>query len=106
MASYLADRIAATPDLEVMAPVPLSAVCFRFAPPSPAPDDPQLDALNTNILNRVQRGGQVYISNATVNGRFALRACVVNHRTTQADVEAVVGEVVRVGQAVLSEARS
>ena len=106
LASHLASRIDATPDLEVMAPVPLSAVCFRFAPRLPALDDLQLDALNMKILNRVQRGGQVYVSNATIHGRFALRACIVNHRTTQADVEAVVDEVARVGQATLSEAQS
>ena len=64
----------------------------------------ELNDLNLKILKRVQRGGRVYISNATIHGSFALRACIVNHRTTQADVEAVVDEVVEVGHAVLSEA--
>ncbi len=104
MASHLASRIAAVPDLEVMAPVPLSAVCFRFAPRSHSLLDAQLDALNLKILNRVQRGGRVFISNATVHRRFALRACIVNHRSTQTDVEAVVDEAVNVGHAILSEA--
>ena len=104
LAAHLARRISSAPDLEMMAPVSLSAVCFRFAPGSLGRDAAQLDALNLNILNRVQRGGRVFISNATIHGRFALRACIVNHRTTPADVEAVVDEVVTVGHAILSEA--
>ena len=104
MASHLAHLVAEAPDLERMAPVPLSAVCFRFAPASLSFGEPELDELNVKILNRVQLGGRVYISNATIHGRFALRACIVNHRTTRADVEAVIDEVVRVGHAILSEA--
>ena len=104
MASHLKGLVARAPDLELMAPVPLSAVCFRFVPASQPLRDPQLDDFNLKILNRVQRGGRVFISNATIHGRFALRACIVNHRTTRPDVEAVVDEVVKVGHAVLSEA--
>ena len=63
-------------------------MCFRYA--GQAGD---LDALNARILDRVIRRGRVYISNASINGTFALRACVVNHRTTEDDVKAVVSEV-------------
>ena len=104
MVSHLTRLINTAPDLEVFAPVPLSAVCFRFSPKSHALDSTQLDALNLKILNRVQRRGRVFISNATIHEQFALRACIVNHRTTPADVEAVVEEVVTVGHAILSEA--
>ena len=104
MASHLKGLVARAPDLELMAPVPLSAVCFRFVPASQPLRDPQLDDFNLKILNRVQRGGRVFISNATIHGSFALRACIVNDRTTRPDVEAVVDEVVKVGHAVLSEA--
>jgi len=55
-------------------------------------------------MNRLQRGGRVYLSNATLDGRFALRACIVNHRTTRADIEAVVEEVIKVGSEILAEA--
>lgn len=104
MASHLEGCIAQAPDLEVMAPVPLSAVCFRFSPASVSLGEAELNDLNVKILKRVQLGGRVYISNATIHESFALRACIVNHRTTRADVEAVVDEVVKVGHAVLSEA--
>lgn len=90
-ARALAARVAREPALELLAPVELSAVCFqhRFAE---APD-----AANAALLAEVNRRGRVYLSNATVRGAFALRACFVNHRTTDADVQAVVDEVLAVG---------
>jgi glutamate/tyrosine decarboxylase-like PLP-dependent enzyme len=91
-AQRLASRVNAMLSLELLAPVPLSAVCFRFVggvPPA------RLDAFNAALLKRVNARGRVYLSNATVRGRFALRACFVNHRTTDADVDAVVDEVLR-----------
>ena len=51
------------------------------------------DADNAAILQRVNRNGRVYLSNATIRGAFALRACFVNHRTTDDDVAAIVSEV-------------
>jgi glutamate/tyrosine decarboxylase-like PLP-dependent enzyme len=47
----------------------------------------ELDDLNTQIMVRVQHGGDAYISNATVRGKFALRACITNFRTTRADID-------------------
>jgi aromatic-L-amino-acid/L-tryptophan decarboxylase len=52
------------------------------------------------VLKRLIARGRVYCSNATLHGRFALRACFVNHRTTAADVEAVVDEVLAAGRDV------
>ena len=69
-------------------------------------DNAQLDELNLRILRSVQRRGRVYVSNATINGKFALRACVVNHRTTSADVDAVIDEVLNVGKELSSGAQS
>lgn len=81
-AQMLAQTIASQPDLEQLAPVSLSAVCFRHRSKD-----------NEAILRRVIARGRVYLSNATVNGHFALRACFVNHRTTPDDVRAIVSEV-------------
>jgi aromatic-L-amino-acid decarboxylase len=86
----LAERIGGEPELELLAPVELSAVCFRHR----FPESP--DAGNLRLLEAVNRRGRVYLSNATIRGAFALRACFVNHRTTSADVEAVVDEVLAV----------
>ncbi|HEX8925177.1 MAG TPA: pyridoxal-dependent decarboxylase, partial [Terriglobales bacterium] len=88
LAQVLADAIDDEPRLKRLAPVALSAVCFRYVD---AKDN--LDALNQAILKRVVQRGRVYISNASINGVFALRACIVNHRSTEDDVRAVVSEV-------------
>jgi glutamate/tyrosine decarboxylase-like PLP-dependent enzyme len=88
-ARRLAALIDAEPALECVAEVPLSAVCFRWTGGDPA----TRDQANAEILDRVNRRGRVYLSNATVRGQFVLRACITNHRTTDADVDAVVEEV-------------
>jgi len=104
-ALHLASLIEANAEIELLAPIPLSAVCFRYVPRSAPRTDAELDELNLRILTSIQRRGRVYISNATIRGRFALRACIVNHRTTPADVEAVVEEVAAVGRELTSGAR-
>jgi len=88
LAQVLAGEIDAEPKLERLAPVPLSAVCFRYVDSTG-----NLDDLNRSILAKVIARGRVYISNATIHGMFALRACVVNHRTTVDDVKAIAAEV-------------
>jgi glutamate/tyrosine decarboxylase-like PLP-dependent enzyme len=87
LAQVLADLIDAEPMLERLAPVALSAVNFRYVGREDA------DSFNASILNRVVRRGRVYISNAEIHGHFALRACIVNHRSTEDDVRCVVSEV-------------
>jgi glutamate/tyrosine decarboxylase-like PLP-dependent enzyme len=89
-AQLLARLVTAEPTLELLAPVGLSTVCFRWNGALEA----ELDQRNAAILREVLRRGRVYLSNASVHGAFALRACIINHRTTDADIAAVVEEVV------------
>ena len=63
---------------------------------SPDAED-YLQRLNQELLSRVERSGDAFLSNAMVNGRFALRACIVNFRTSQADVEALLPLLARLG---------
>ncbi len=60
--------------------------------------DTYLNTLNEEILHRLKAGGEVYLSNAVIAGTFALRACVVNFRTGQADIEAIPATVLRHGE--------
>ena len=92
LAAHLAQLVADAEDFELLAGPGLSICCFRHAPAHL--DEPALDAHNERILQALQRDGRVYLSNATIDGRFALRACITNFRTTRADVERVL-EVVR-----------
>jgi len=102
-AQRLVELISAQEELEVLAPVPLSAVCFRYVSKS---DSSSADELNQTILQRTVRRGKVFLSNATIQGKFALRACFVNHRTTPQDVEEIVAEVLRVGRELATGAES
>jgi aromatic-L-amino-acid decarboxylase len=89
-AHQLAEIIRGTAELELLAPVQLSAVCFRYRRNGDGQDQ---DQINAAILKRIIERGSVYLSNASIRGDFALRACFVNHRTTDADVAAIVPEV-------------
>lgn len=75
-------------DCEMLAPVELSVFCFRY---KAAEGD--LNQLNERILLELQRGGRTYLSNATVDGRFGLRGCVLNYRTTESDMQRVLSDV-------------
>lgn len=88
-ARELADLLRAAPQLELLAPGELSAVCFRHRGGD--------DAFNERVLKQIIRRGKVYISNAQIHGKFALRACFVNHRTTDSDVPLIVDEVLAAG---------
>jgi aromatic-L-amino-acid/L-tryptophan decarboxylase len=88
-ASLLAKLIEAEPSLQLLAPVELSAVCFR----STDADAEALNDRNERILRRVNQRGRIWLSNANIRTAVGLRACITNHRTTDDDVRAVVEEV-------------
>ncbi len=100
----MAAAIHAHPDLELLTQE-LSITTFRYVPRdlktangTPEEVERQLDTINRALLDRLQRGGELFVSHAVVEGRFALRACLVNFNTELADVEAVPVIVARVGR--------
>jgi aromatic-L-amino-acid/L-tryptophan decarboxylase len=97
-ARYLADLVQAHPDLELLAPVPLNVVCFRYAPEG-APAE-QLNRINEEILIRVQESGVAVPSGTILEGRYALRCANVNHRSRRSDFDALVAAVARIGREV------
>ena len=88
----LAAAIQREPQLELIGHGELSAVCFRYRGLGTFSED-ELNRSNALILQRTQKRGRVYLSNATLAGKFCLRACIVNHRTKDGDVDAVIPEV-------------
>ena len=64
-----------------------------------------LDVLNRELVDRLQRGGEAFVSNAVVGGHYVLRACIVNFHTAQTDVEALPDIVARIGRTVDAELR-
>jgi len=90
-ARRLADAIEKEPQLELVAFGELSAICFRHRRSGQSEDE--LNRFNASLLTRIVKRGRVYLSNASLRGEFCLRACIVNHRTTDADVDSVIPEV-------------
>jgi glutamate/tyrosine decarboxylase-like PLP-dependent enzyme len=94
LAEHLASLVERAPDLELLAPAGLSIVCFRYAPPGLHGDDKRLDALNQRVMEDVQASGIAFLTQTTLHGRFALRACILHYATTEDDLAALL-DVVR-----------
>jgi glutamate/tyrosine decarboxylase-like PLP-dependent enzyme len=101
-ARYFESIVRASDDFEMMAPVELSIFCFRHVPMQLRSESPQaIDAFNERLLIALQRDGSSYLSNATLGGRFALRGCVLNYRTTLRDMEILLDDLRRVATSLL-----
>jgi aromatic-L-amino-acid decarboxylase len=106
LARYLEQHIRANPRLELLAPVVLNIVCFRHLDPRPGPVDPQeLERCNRVLLMRMQGGGQVFLSDTLINGVFALRVSITNHRTRRADLDFLIEHMLTVGERVFRSPR-
>ena len=102
-ARRVAERARSSAELELLAEPVLSICCFRFRPPG-WEDEARLDALNEAVLHGIRARGRVVTSSTRVNGRFAIRPCFINPRTTLADAEALVDEVLAVGRELAASA--
>jgi glutamate/tyrosine decarboxylase-like PLP-dependent enzyme len=97
-AHYLAGLVTKHPRLELLAPAPLNVICFRFV--VPGADDATLNALNKEILLRVQESGLAIPSQTVLNGKFAIRVAITNHRSRREDFDLLVRAVVEHGTAL------
>ena len=91
LARYLERRITAEPQLELLAPVQLNIVCFRYC----AAD---ADLVNASIIADVQESGVAAPSATTLNGHLAIRAALFNHRTQIEDVDALIDKILECGK--------
>jgi aromatic-L-amino-acid/L-tryptophan decarboxylase len=98
-ARYLAELVEEDLRLELLAPVPLNIVCFRFK--GEVSDESRLDALNNEILLRLQESGVAAPSSTRIKKRFAIRVAISNHRSRFEDFEVLVGEVIRLGEQIV-----
>jgi aromatic-L-amino-acid decarboxylase len=94
-AEYLASKVREQPELELLAPVSLNIVCFRYRGRSAS--GPQLDALNERIVVQLQESGFCVMSPHQVDGRFSLRVALSNHRTRRDDLDALLTHVATLG---------
>ena len=94
LARYLESRIQETPELELLAPVTLNIVCFRYR----AGDDAH--RVNARIVADLHEAGDVAPSTTVIDGRLAIRAAIVNHRTSRAEIDTLIEKVVAAGRAI------
>ena len=110
LAGVLADAVRKNPELEFMT-LGLSITTYRCVPRDlrgrigEVVVDEYVDMLNQEVLSRMQLGGEAFVSNAVIRGRYVLRSCVVNFNTTAADMEAVAQISARMGRQVDAELR-
>jgi glutamate/tyrosine decarboxylase-like PLP-dependent enzyme len=93
LARLLGERIASEPELELAAPVTLNIVCLRYVCADP-------ERVNREIVLSLYDEGRVAPSATTLDGRYAIRAAIVNHRTGPADIDALVDAVLRAGRRI------
>jgi glutamate/tyrosine decarboxylase-like PLP-dependent enzyme len=103
-ARYFDSLVRTSRDFELMAPTELSIFCFRHLPERLRNSPPAIvDAFNERLLIALQNDGSSYLSNTSLNGRFALRGCVLNYRTAPHDMEILLDDLRRVARALGSE---
>ncbi|MDE0715994.1 MAG: pyridoxal-dependent decarboxylase, partial [Gammaproteobacteria bacterium] len=97
MAADLADYVEQSDDLELLAPPVLSVVCFRYVPPALHADEERLNALNKDIVVKLQAEGRVYPSSTELEGRFTIRANIFHYAADRSDVDTLIEDVRRYG---------
>ena len=100
-AHYFGALVENDPALELMAPVGMDIVCFRFNPGGM--EDEELNALNKEILMQLHEQGIAAPSYTTLNGRYCLRIAIANHRSRKEDFDLLATEVVRLGREVVTQ---
>src|SRR3984957_5396515 len=93
LARYLEEVIEASPDLELLAAGPLTAVCFRYVPASLRGDDQRLNQLNEEIIADLKVGGRAFLAGTDIGGRFALRSCALHYALDEGHVQEIVDAV-------------
>ena len=100
-AALVAARIRREPELELTAPVPLNVVTFRYR--GRGLSDARLDALNAEVVMRIQESGMAVPSTTRLRGRTVIRLAIVNHRSLDRDLEVLVDAVLETGRTVAHE---
>jgi aromatic-L-amino-acid decarboxylase len=86
-ARYFADKLDKDPGFELLAPVPLNLVCFRYHPQHVAAED--LNELNALLEKQINVSGKAYITHTKIDGKYTLRACIGQTNVEQRHVDAL-----------------
>lgn len=103
LARYLEERIVETVELELMVAVELNIVCFRYRSAFFAETgEIESDHINREIVIELQESGSVAPSSTILRGRFCIRAAIINHRTSRAEIEMLIEQTLALGRALES----
>jgi aromatic-L-amino-acid/L-tryptophan decarboxylase len=96
LARYLESRIDQVPELELLAPVTLNIVCFRYRAGGHS------HRVNARIVRDLHAAGEVAPSTTVIDGQLAIRAAIVNHRTSQSEIDTLIDRVLSLGSSLLA----
>lgn len=99
-AAYLGQLVESQPELELLAPISLSIVCYRYRHPELS--ETELNNLNREVLIQLQEQGIASPSSTLLQGRYAIRVCIVNQRTKKSDLELLIQASLRIGAEQIS----
>ena len=108
LSEYLFELADKHPELEALTQN-LSIATFRFVPDDLFLQGEErehfLNGINEELLDELQKNGEVFLSNAVVSGKFCLRSCIVNFRTSRRDIEEIIGIIVRNGRELYARSK-
>jgi aromatic-L-amino-acid/L-tryptophan decarboxylase len=102
LARELAQEIEQSPDFDLMAPAPFGLVCFRYRPPEIEMGDPRVDALNRELLRRVNATRRVHLTHTELDGRYVIRMAIGQRETERTHVAEAWGLIKQAGSSLSS----
>jgi glutamate/tyrosine decarboxylase-like PLP-dependent enzyme len=105
LARYAMDTINASQDFELLAPVPLSIVCFRYVGTG-SYSSPELDEINNRLLRLIEEDGRVFFAGTKIKGQTSLRINLTNHRRTTKDIDYLFNVLRELGSKAMAEIAS
>ncbi|MDP9048406.1 MAG: pyridoxal-dependent decarboxylase [Bacteroidota bacterium] len=100
-AFYLGEEVQKQPLLELLTPVTMNIVCYRYNPGNM--DDEQLNILNQELLMRMHETGVAGPSSTMLKGKYAIRVAITNHRTRRKHLDEMVAGTIGIGHALMKE---
>jgi aromatic-L-amino-acid/L-tryptophan decarboxylase len=99
LSQLMFEEAAKHPELEAITQN-LSITTLRFVPSGASHNESYLNTLNEKLLNALQQGGELFLSNSVVGGKYCLRSCIVNFRTSEKDIHEMISIIVREGKKI------
>jgi aromatic-L-amino-acid/L-tryptophan decarboxylase len=101
LAQWVKKQVEAAPDFELLAPVALNTVCFRYLPEG-IKDEGEINNLNEKILTRINKTGKIFITHTKLNGKYTIRMSIGQTETTEKHVEQAWGLIKEMAHIVVS----